>query len=74
MLALLYADDVVGCFDNVTDLKLFVGVFEEVSQEYGITMSIKKTCVMQCRQLKVDASRKIIKGEEIIHPLIDITI
>ena len=57
LLALLYADDVVGCFDNTTDLKLFVGVFEEVSQEYGITMSIRKICIMQCRQLQMDASR-----------------
>ena len=74
LLALLYADDVVSCFDNATDLKLFVGVFEEVSQEYGITMSIKKTCIMQCRQLQMDASRKLIKGKERVHPLIDITI
>ncbi|CAF2978054.1 unnamed protein product [Rotaria sp. Silwood2] len=74
LLALLYADDVVGCFDNTTDLKLFVRIFEEVSQEYGITMSIKKTCIMQCTQLKVDTSKKIIKDEEIIHPQIDITI
>ena len=74
LLALLYADDVVGCFDDATDLKLFVGVFEEVSQEYGIPMSIKKTCIMQCRQLQMDASRKPIKGKERVHPLIDITI
>ncbi|CAF4323424.1 unnamed protein product [Rotaria sp. Silwood2] len=74
LLALLYADDVLGCFDNTTDLKLFVRIFEEVSQEYGITMSIKKTYIMQCTQLKVDTSKKIIKDEEIIHPQIDITI
>ncbi|CAF3906760.1 unnamed protein product [Rotaria sp. Silwood1] len=74
LLALLYADDVVGCFDNATDLQLFVGIFEEVSQEYGITMSTKKTCIMQCRQLKMNTSRKIIKDEEFMYPQIDITI
>ena len=74
LLALMYADDVVGCFESATDLEIFVHIFEDISQQYGITMSIKKTCIMQCKQLKEDSSRRIIKGEEAVHPLIDINI
>ena len=70
----MYADDVVRCFDNATHLEIFVHTFEEISQRYGITMNIKKTCIMQCRQLKEDNARKIIKGEEVTHPKIDINI
>ncbi|CAF1208044.1 unnamed protein product [Didymodactylos carnosus] len=38
---LMYADDLVAMCDNDADLKSFVRVFEKVTQERGLTMSIK---------------------------------
>ncbi|CAF1140634.1 unnamed protein product [Didymodactylos carnosus] len=54
LLSLLYADDVAAA-DNPPDIELFIRTFDEVSQEFGLTMSIKKTCILPVRQLKEDA-------------------
>ena len=74
LLALMYADDVAVVTDNATDLQLVVQVFEEVSQQYGITVSIKKTCTMLLKQMAEDASRRIIKGKEVAVAPININI
>ena len=74
LLTLMYADDVVVTTDNATDLQLVIHVFEEVSQEFGITMSIKKTCTMPVKQMEEDTSRRMIKGKEVLLPPIDIRI
>ena len=42
VLILLYADDLAMMCDNVIDLELFIQCFEQVTQEFGLTMSLKK--------------------------------
>ena len=65
LLSLLYADDVVLSADNVVDLELAICTFEEITQTYGIIMSIKKTRIMPVKQMEEDVSRKIVKGKEV---------
>jgi hypothetical protein len=74
LLALLYADDLVVMCDKATDLEKFIRSFEKVTQEFGLTMSIKKTCLMSLQQLKEDQNRKVLKGQNINHKNIDINI
>ncbi|CAF4865461.1 unnamed protein product, partial [Rotaria sp. Silwood1] len=42
ILTLLYADDLVVMFETAPDLATFIRTFEQVTQEFGLTMSIKK--------------------------------
>ena len=74
LLALLYADDLTLCADNTLDLEMAIQAFEETSQRYGLTMSVKKTCVMPVRQMDVDASRRILEGKEVPPPSFNINI
>jgi hypothetical protein len=74
LLALLYAYDLTLCADNTSDLELAIQAFEETSQRYGLTMSVKKTCIMPVRQMDEDASRRIIKGKEVPPPSLNINI
>ncbi|CAF0801605.1 unnamed protein product [Didymodactylos carnosus] len=74
ILDLIYADDVVAMCTTAADLEKFIRTFEKVTQECGLTMSVKKTCIMSLKQLKEDASRKVIKDQEVDNVKIDITI
>ena len=52
ILALLYADDLVAMCETASDLATFVRTFEKVTQEYGLTMNVKKTCIMTLQQFE----------------------
>ncbi len=54
ILTLLYADDLVATSDNIDSLEKCIRAFEKVSQEYGLTLNVKKTCIMTLQQLKED--------------------
>jgi hypothetical protein len=51
--------------EKISDLEKFISCFEKVTQQYGLTMNIKKTCVMSLQQLKEDQHRKVLKGQVI---------
>jgi hypothetical protein len=74
ILALLYADDLVVMCETAVDLDKFVRSFEKVTQQFGLTMSIKKTCLMSLQQLKEDQHRKVLKGQNVNHSDININI
>ncbi|CAF1295695.1 unnamed protein product [Adineta ricciae] len=65
LLALMYADDLVTMCDNMADLEIFIRTFEQVTQQFGLTMSIKKTRVMSLKPLREDATRRLIKDQEV---------
>ncbi|CAF4230155.1 unnamed protein product [Rotaria magnacalcarata] len=74
ILALLYADDLVVVCETAIDLEKFIKSFEKVTQQFGLTMSIKKTCLMSLQQLKEDQHRKVLKGQNVNYTDIDINI
>ncbi|CAF1351176.1 unnamed protein product [Rotaria magnacalcarata] len=74
ILALMYADDLVALTQTLDDLKLFIKIFENVTQAYGLTMSVKKTCVMSIQQFKEGINGKIVKNQEVDIPDIEIII
>ncbi|CAF3405297.1 unnamed protein product, partial [Rotaria socialis] len=74
ILALMYADDLVALTQTLDDLKLFIKIFENVTQAYGLTMSVKKTCVMSIQQFKEGINGKIVKNHEVDIPDIEIAI
>ena len=42
VLFLLYADDLVMMCNSATDLELYIQCFEQVTQKFGLTISVKK--------------------------------
>ncbi|CAF4594985.1 unnamed protein product, partial [Rotaria socialis] len=74
ILALMYADYLVALTQTLDDLKLFIKIFENVTQAYGLTMSVKKTCVMSMQQFKEGINGKIVKNQEVDIPDIEIII
>ena len=61
--------------DNSLNLELFINCFEQVTQEFGLTMSVKKTCIMSLKQLEHDLlTNKVIKEQEVDHSHIQINI
>ena len=56
LLTLMYADDLVVLCNTLDDLEKFIKSFEKITQQYGLTMSVKKTCVTSQQQFEVDAS------------------
>ncbi|CAM4844407.1 unnamed protein product [Rotaria magnacalcarata] len=74
ILALLYADDLVVMCETSDDLEIFIQIFEKVTQEYGLSMNVKKTCIMTLKQLEVDQNNKIIHNHEVDQPDFDINI
>ncbi|CAF4573624.1 unnamed protein product [Rotaria socialis] len=58
VLALLYADDLVAMCETTDDLEKFIRSFEKITQQFGLTMSVKKTCIMTLQQLKEDQHAK----------------
>ena len=65
ILALLYADDLVITCECISDLEKFIGCFERVTQQYGLTMNTKKTCIMSLKQLKENQHRKVLLGQDV---------
>ena len=45
ILTLMYADDLVIMCETADDLETFIKTFEKVTQQFGMTMSVKKTCM-----------------------------
>jgi hypothetical protein len=74
ILVLMYADDLVAMCNSADDLEKFIKTFEKVTQKFGLTMSVKKTCIMTLKQLKEDPTRRVIKDKEVDMPDIDIVI
>ncbi len=52
LLALMYADDIAVMCQNIQDLEKFIKTFEKVTQDFGLTMNIKKTYIMSLRQFQ----------------------
>ena len=69
----MYADDLVAMTNTFAELEHFIWIFEKVTQEYGLTMSVKKTCVMSLQQFK-EINGKVIQNQEVDLPDFDITI
>ena len=74
VLTLMYVDDLVTMCNNALDLEIFIQSFEKISQETGLTMNVKKTCIMSLKQLREDSTRKIIKNQEGAAPNINVII
>ena len=68
VLTLMYADDLTAMCNTQNDLEKFIQSFERVTQQYGLTMSAKKTCVMSAQQFKVDANGGILRDQEVEQP------
>ena len=74
ILTLMYADDLVAMCKTADDLETFIKTFEKVTQQFGMTMSVKKTCIMTLQQFEEDPNRKLLKNQEVIFPDINLTI
>ncbi|CAF4497680.1 unnamed protein product, partial [Rotaria magnacalcarata] len=74
ILALLYTDDLVVMCKTSDELEIFIETFEKMTQEYGLSMNVKKTCIMTLKQLEVDQNNKIIHSHEVDQPDFDINI
>ena len=74
LLTLMYADDLVVLCNTLDDLEKFIKSFEKITQQYGLTMSVKKTCVMSQQQFEVDANGKLLRDQEVDQPLISFEI
>jgi hypothetical protein len=70
----MYADDLIAMCNTLDDLQKFIYIFENVTQKYGLTMSVKKTSIMSLQQFKQDIDGKIMKNQEVDQPDVDITI
>ena len=69
----MYTDEKVVLCQNAQDLEKFIKVFEKIRQDFGLTMNMKKTCIMFLRQFKKTAFKTKNKTE-IANVLFDITI
>ena len=58
LLALTYADDIAVMCQNTQDLEKFIKTFEKVTQDFGLTMDIKKTCIMSLRQFQKSTCKR----------------
>ena len=65
ILTLLYSDDIVVMYETISDLEKFIRSFEEVTQQYGLTMNIEKTCLMSLKQLKKNQQKQVSIGQNI---------
>ncbi|CAF3323508.1 unnamed protein product [Rotaria sp. Silwood2] len=74
ILNLLYADDLVVMCETANDLETFIKTFEKITQDYGLTMSVKKTCIMALQQFEEDYNRIILKNIEVNHHITGINI
>ena len=70
----MYADDLAVLCNTLEYLEKFIKSFEKITQQYGLTMSVKKTCVMSQQQFEVDANGKLLRNHEVDQPLISFEI
>ena len=68
VLTLMYADDLTAMCNTQNDLEKFIQSFEKVTQQYGLTMSVKMTCVMSAQQFETDANGGILRDQEVEQP------
>ena len=73
LLALMYADDIAVMCQSIQDLEKFIKAFEKGTQDFGLTMNIKKTCIMSLKQFQ-KSTRKTKNRTEIDNEPFDITI
>jgi hypothetical protein len=52
LLALMYADEIAVICQNIQYLEKFIKAFEKGTQDFGLTMNIKKTCIMSLKQFQ----------------------
>ena len=65
ILRLLYADALVVMCETISDIEKFIRSFEKMTQHYGLTMHIKKTCFMSLKQLKENQHKQVLIGQNI---------
>jgi hypothetical protein len=63
LLALMYADDIAVMCQSIQDPEKFIKAFEKVTQDFGLTMNIKKTCIMSLRQFQKSTGKTRNKTE-----------
>ncbi|CAF2091991.1 unnamed protein product [Rotaria magnacalcarata] len=73
LLALIYADDIAVMCQSTQELEKFIKAFEKGTQDFGLTMNIKKTCFMSLRQFQKSTYNSK-RRTEIDHETCDITI
>ena len=57
LLALVCADGISVMRQSIQDLEKFIKAFAKDAQDFGLTMNIKKTCVMFLRQFQKSACK-----------------
>ncbi|CAF5042879.1 unnamed protein product, partial [Rotaria magnacalcarata] len=74
VLSLMYADDLVTICNSREHIETFIQVFERITQEYGLTMNVNKTCIMSSVQSKNNVNGKTIKNQQAEDVQVDIII
>ncbi|CAM4828709.1 unnamed protein product [Rotaria magnacalcarata] len=74
VLSLMYADDLVAICNSREHIETFIQVFERITQEYGLTMNVNKTCIMSSVQSKNNVNGKTIKNQQAEDVQVDIII
>ncbi|CAF4307587.1 unnamed protein product [Rotaria magnacalcarata] len=69
----MYADDIAVMCQSTQELEKFIKAFEIGTQDFGLTMNIKKMCLMSLRQFQKSTCNSE-KRTEIDHEPCDITI
>ncbi|CAF4744704.1 unnamed protein product, partial [Rotaria sp. Silwood2] len=64
LLTLMYADDIVVMCDSPKNLEHFIKVFERVTNDFGLTMNIQKTCTMSLKQFEKTIEKNETEGKE----------
>jgi hypothetical protein len=62
------------CGKLLLTYRKFIRSFEKVAQQFGLTINVKKPCLMSLKQLKEDQYRKVLKGQNVNYTCIDINI
>ena len=60
--------------ETPNDLEMFMKTCEKITQYYGLTMNVKKMCIMALQQFEEDHNRIIIKNIAVNHYSTDINI
>jgi hypothetical protein len=60
----MYADEIAVICQNIQDLEKFIKVFEKGTQDFSLTINIKKTCIISLKQFqkstyKIENQKKI---------------
>ncbi|CAF5223980.1 unnamed protein product, partial [Rotaria magnacalcarata] len=60
----MYADDIVVMCDSPKNLEHFIKVFERVTNDFGLSMNIQKTCTMSLKQFEKTIGKNETNGKE----------